>query len=473
MSLVGADPAAAMTATETLPGTVNYLAGDDPSAWHVGVPTYGRVDTTAVYPGIDLSWYGSGGALEYDFRLAPGADPGVIRIDFDGARGLAVEANGDLNVVTDAGPVVQRAPVLYQDIDGSRRAVEGRYVLTSEHQVGFAVGSYDRARPLVIDPVLAYSTYLGGTGVDQGQGIAVDDTGAAYVTGYTTSTDFPTASPLQAANAGGIDAFVAKLDPAGSALVYATYLGGTGYDEGHGIAVDDTGAASVTGTTDSTDFPTATPLQAANAGGSDAFVATLDPAGSALVYATYLGGTDDDQGFDIAVDDTGSAYVTGYTTSTDFPTASPLQAANAGDADAFVARISSTVGPTCLGMAATIMGTAANDRILGTAGPDVIVGLGGSDSLYGLGGDDVICGGDGNDIIDGGAGIDTIDGEAGDDRVIGSAGNDDVRGGDGRDRVFGNDGNDQVSGGPNIDYCYGGPGANTFATCEIYPQGTG
>jgi cysteine-rich repeat protein len=189
---------------------------------------------------------------------------------------------------------------------------------------------------------LSYSTYLGGSDDEYGRGIAVDGAGNAYVTGNTQSTDFPTASPLQAANAGKDDAFVAKLDAAGSALAYATYLGGSDFDYGYGIAVDGAGNAHVTGTTQSTDFPTASPLQAYPEG-ADAFVARLDTAGSALSFSTYLGGDAVEEGYGIAVDGAGNAYVTGYTWSTNFPTASPLQAANAGNDDAFVAKLDASV----------------------------------------------------------------------------------------------------------------------------------
>jgi len=207
-------------------------------------------------------------------------------------------------------------------------------------ELGFEVGAYDASLPLVIDPTLVYSTYLGGSGFDYGSGIAVDSAGNAYVTGQTYSTDFPTANPFQAARVGGPDAFVAKLNAAGSALVYSTYLGGNGDDYGRGIAVDAAGNAYVTGETGSTNFPTANPLQASNAGGNyDAFVAKLNAAGSALVYSTYLGGSDYDYGYGIAVDAAGNAYVTGETFSTNFPTANPLQASNAGGPNAFVAKL--------------------------------------------------------------------------------------------------------------------------------------
>ena len=210
---------------------------------------------------------------------------------------------------------------------GVRREISGAYVLNGGGQVSFQVAAYDASQPPIIDLVLSYSTYLGGSGTDQGSAITVDASGNAYVTGSTGSTDFPTGSPFQPANAGGDsnDAFVTKLNAAGNALVYSTYLGGSANDFGNGIAVDASGNAYVTGSTDSTDFPTASLIQAAHGGDFDAFVAKLNAAGNALVYSTYLGGIGTDFGFGVAVDAASNAYVTGTTSSTDFPTASPFQ----------------------------------------------------------------------------------------------------------------------------------------------------
>jgi hypothetical protein len=206
-------------------------------------------------------------------------------------------------------------------------------------EVGFRVAAYDRGKPLVIDPILAYSTYLGGGSDDDGYAIAVDGSGNAYVTGYTLSSDFPTTGALQGANGGPVDVFVSKLNPSGSALVYSTYLGGGTNDYGYGIAVDDAGNAYVTGDTWSTDFPMSNPLQGTNAGDDDAFVTKLNASGSALVYSTYLGGGFYDAGYAIAVDASRSVYVTGFTWSTNFNTAAPLQGIKGGSEDAFVSKI--------------------------------------------------------------------------------------------------------------------------------------
>ena len=244
----------------------------------------------------------------------------------------------------DDGEIRWHKPVAYQEKNGARQEIAAHYVVKGGNRVGFEIADYDSRRPLFIDPLI-YSTYLGGSGLDQGNGIAVDSSGNAYVTGTTFSPDFPTMNPLQPTlgGAGAANAFVAKLNPTGSALVYSTYLGGSGEDIGLAIAVDNSGIAYFTGQTSSTNFPTMNPLQPTYPGGEyTAFVAKLNPAGSALVYSTYLGGSGDDSGNGIAVDGSGNAYVTGTTASTDFPTMNPFQPAYGGDNDAFVAKLNPT-----------------------------------------------------------------------------------------------------------------------------------
>jgi Bacterial Ig-like domain (group 3)/Beta-propeller repeat len=344
MQLISGNPAVRAVGLDAQAGTSNYLIGSDPSQWLANITNFGRVEYQNVYRGVDLIYYGSQRQLEYDFVVAPGADTSSIQLAFQGAESMTLDAQGDLVLHAAGGDVVEHAPVLYQDAGGIRQAVSGHFALGADGQVGFAVGAYDTTKPLVIDPTLSYSTYLGGGGVDAGIGIAVDAAGNAYVTGITTSADFPIENPLQPANAGGnSDVFVAKLNAAGSALVYSTYLGGVSDDVGRAIAVDAAGNAYVTGFTESTDFPTENPLQPANGGGiADAFVAKLNAAGSALVYSTYLGGGAEDTGEAIAVDAAGDAYVTGFTFSTDFPTESPLQPADGSELDAFVAKLNPT-----------------------------------------------------------------------------------------------------------------------------------
>jgi hypothetical protein len=342
MQLVGSAPDPQMRGLDELPGKVNYFRGNDSTHWRTNVRTYRRVKYTAVYPGVDLVYYGQPQQLEYDFIVAPGADPSTIKLAFAGVEHTAVDARGDLVLKTAGEPLRFQRPIIYQVEDGRRHTVEGGYVHASPREIGFQVGTYDRARPLIIDPVLSYSTYLGGSGNDQGNGIAVDATGAAYMTGYTSSIDFPTLNPLQPThNAGFLDAFVAKLTPDGTALVYATYLGGSGQDNAHGIAVDSAGAAYVTGTTGSPDFSTVRCVQATKRALEDAFVAKLSTDGSELIYSTYLGGGGRDFGTAIAVDLTGAAYVTGTTQSSDFPTVNAFQpvVGNPGGNDGFVAKL--------------------------------------------------------------------------------------------------------------------------------------
>jgi hypothetical protein len=343
MKLRNANPAATVTGMDELAGRSNYFIGNDPAKWRTNVPTYGKVKYAGIYSGIDLVYYGNQRQLEYDFIVAPGADPRRIEFDIGGAKQIRRDGHGDLLFKMGDGEIRWHKPVAYQERDGARQLVAARYAITNRNRVGFEVAEYDASRPLYIDPLndtLIYSTYLGGNLDDTGYGIAVDSAGDAYVTGLTYSTNFPTMDPLQPANDGGGDAFVSKINPSGSALVYSTYLGGSGYDLGYGIAVDSAGDAYVTGLTYSSNFPTMNPLQPAFGGGNyDAFVAKLNPSGSALVYSTYLGGSGDDFARGIAVDSAGNAYLDGRTTSTNFPTMNPLQATNGGSADAFVAKL--------------------------------------------------------------------------------------------------------------------------------------
>jgi uncharacterized protein (TIGR03437 family) len=311
-------------------GISNYFIGNDPKKWRTRIPHYRRVKFTGVYPGIDLLFYGSAGKLEYDLVVAPGADPAQVRLDYQGVKSIEVADNGDLVLITATGAQLrQQRPRVYQEIGGRKVEVVGVYEILDRRRVAIQVAFYDAGRPLIIDPALVYSTYLGGDGEDYGHAIAVDSAGAAYVTGSTTSRDFPTRSPYQTAR-GNSDVFVTKVTPAGNTLAYSTYLGGDNEDVGWGIAVDSAGSAYVTGQTRSTNFPTLSPFQPNLKGADDAFVTKLSPAGDVLVYSTYLGGGSlgtgaIDVGYGIAVDNTGAAYVTGDTSSTDFPTRSAFQ----------------------------------------------------------------------------------------------------------------------------------------------------
>jgi len=340
LTFPGARAHPALTPRDRLSGAVSYLRGRDPRGWLAGLPTYARVAYHDLYPGVDAVYYGRDGQLEYDLTLAPGADPRAPRLRFDGGT-LRLDRSGDLLIALAGGTLRQRAPVVYQLVGATRRSVQGRYALLDAHTVGIRLGAYDHRAPLVIDPALGYSTYLGGNADDYGFGIAVDRAGNAYVAGYTGSANFPTANAARGSFGGGAtDAFVTKLNPAGNGLAYSTYLGGSGDDFGLGIAVNAAGNAYVTGYTNSGDFPIANPAQGSlNSLGGSAFVAELNPAGNGLVYSTYLGGGVFDVGNAIAVDSSGAAYVTGVTASSDFPTASPLQGSLNGSTNAFVSKL--------------------------------------------------------------------------------------------------------------------------------------
>ncbi|MBK5228795.1 MAG: SBBP repeat-containing protein [Actinobacteria bacterium] len=341
LDLLGANRSAHPRALESLPGVVNYFIGNDPAKWRSDVSTFGRVSYREILPGIDVTYYGTNaGTLEYDFVVAPNADPKDIRVGFSGARAVTLQ-DGALVITTASGAVTQEAPVLYQTIGGRRVPVAGAFSLDGD-EVGFEVGAYDHHHPLVIDPTLVYSTYLGGSGDDIARGVAVNSAGEAYVTGSTTSTSFPPQAPFQVANGGGTDVFVTKLSADGQTLVYSTYLGGSGTDVGYGIALDSSGAAHVTGSTNSPNFPAQAPSQVANGGGTDVFVTKLNAAGQALDYSTYLGGLGTDIGHAITVDGSGSAYVTGWTLSANFPTQAPISATNAGAQDVFVTKLNVT-----------------------------------------------------------------------------------------------------------------------------------
>jgi hypothetical protein len=382
MRLIGANPHAAMSGVEPLPGKVNYIIGNDPKNWRQGVPTFRAVRYSAVYPGVDLVYYGNQQQLEYDLIVAPGADPHVITMNFSGSDRLEVNSVGDLIVNTGGAVVMQRKPVIYQELRGKRQEISGRYVLLGSQEIGFNVESYDTAKPLIIDPVLEYSTFLGGRGFDSGGPIAVDRGGNIYVAGVTTSPDFPRQNAAQAGFGDGQNAFITKFDPTGSQLVYSTYLGGKGHSSdaacisevsrifagrdfrglGHtigllncpvdaalGLAVDSAGNALVTGVASSPDFPTVNALRPTLTSGpqcgsvpcADAFVAKLDPTGS-LVYSTFFGGTDVDLGIAIATDSSGNAYVGGGTFSPDLPIVNGLQPAIRGFVDGFIAKLNPT-----------------------------------------------------------------------------------------------------------------------------------
>ncbi len=294
MEFDGASASARIEPLEQLPGVANILEGSEDN-WQTGLPLYSGVAYRELYPGIDLIYGSIGNRLKSKFVAAPGADISQILIRYSGAGPLQLDSDGSLIVPVGRRVVREEAPVAWQEQNGTRVPVNIQFALFGD-AVGFAAGEYDRTAALVIDPTVSYSTLLGGTGVNEGMALAIDSTGAAYIAGFTSSYNFPTANPEQNFNAGSNDVFVAKLNPAGNALVYATYIGGGGDDRAYGIAVDSTGAAYVAGSTMSTNFPAKNALQSRLAGGRNAFVLKLNPAGNSLVFSTYLGGS----GLDVA-----------------------------------------------------------------------------------------------------------------------------------------------------------------------------
>ena len=349
MKLAGAVVPARTNGLETLPGVSNYFIGQDALRWHTDIPNYARIRYESVYSGVDLVAYGNGSQLEYDFEVAPGADPGRIRLGWEGVERMSLNSSGDLVLSTPLGDIVQKRPRVYQEINGRRVPIASNYILGSRGQVQFALARYDRRRPLVIDPVtLVYASFLGLSA--EGQTIAVDSTGAAYVAGYTYDTNFPTKSAYQTKNksalygsCGDSTTFVAKFAATGSSLVYSTYLGGTCDDHPNGIAVDSSGAAYIVGTANSSDFPTYAAVQSTC--GNDyegVYVTKLAPAGNALAYSTYLCGGHADDGGGIAVDSSGAAYVTGMTASGNWPLHSAYNPVWNGSQEAFVTKLSAT-----------------------------------------------------------------------------------------------------------------------------------
>ncbi len=357
MQLEGANPHPDIAGLEHLPTRVNYFIGNDPKKWHTDVPAFARVKYEKVYPGVDLVFYGNQRRLEYDFIVAPGADPKAIQLKIDGAHKMRINSHGDLVLSITGGEVELQKPHIYQKVGDERREIAGNYTIAGFNRLSFSVPSYDHSAPLILDPVLDYATYLGGTSDDVGYAIAVDGSGNCFIAGQTFSTDFPagTNGGVIAAPAGNLGAsFVAELDPTGANLLYSTYLAGSttsSSDAAFGVAVDAAGKVYVTGLTLAIDFPTTSanafnpgPL-IANASGT-AYLTKLDPTmsgTSSLIYSTYLAGTGGDYGNSVAADAAGNAYVVGQTDSTDFPTANPLQSAPSNAiGTAFLTRIDTT-----------------------------------------------------------------------------------------------------------------------------------
>lgn len=386
LELAGTGTGLRVSGAEELPGKANYFIGNDPAEWRAGVSTYAKVKYQNVYPGVDLVYYGNQRQLEYDFVVSANADPKTLRLRFEGVQHLSLTPSGDLTINGKNGEIAFRKPVVYQMRNGVRESVAGRFQLVGGNSVRFAVGSYDHARALIIDPVLAYSTYLGGSGGDSGNAITVDAAGDFYVVGGTTSPDFPvTTDAFQKVNNGMAfdngfyenNVFVTKFNPRGSALIYSTYLGGTTNDEtppgtyvgdvATGIAIDAAGDAYVTGYASSYNFPvTRNAYQKVNKTygsgtfysnpvGNNAFVTKLSPTGSALIYSTYFGGSGafsdtgeqyyGDTPVGIAIDPAGNAYIAGTTGSADLPVTSnafqKVNKAGGGALNVFITKFNS------------------------------------------------------------------------------------------------------------------------------------
>ncbi len=385
LRLEGADPKSQLNGSDLLAGKINYLRGNDPEKWRVGIPTFSKVHIREVYPGVDLVYYGNQKQLEYDFRLQPNTDPRVIVLNFEGSDPLRIDEEGQLVIGLDDESMVQPRPVLYQVIDGQRKEVTGGYRLLGANKAGFTVGEHDPRHPLVIDPVLSYSSFFGGNSGDIALSVRVDGNGFIYVAGETLSSQFPLPLPpggFQSHFRGGKingDAFVAKFDPNNFGLVYFTYLGGAGNDGATDLAVDAAGQASIAGFTDSGDFPTRHalfPTIGGNPAGTgtyytDAFVAQLNSSGSDLIFSTYLGGSGLDVADAIAIDPQGYTYVSGYTYSTNFPVTSgsltnaePRQDQFHGVYDGFIAKLAPTGIPMIY---STYLGGTNSDEVQGIA----------------------------------------------------------------------------------------------------------
>lgn len=351
MRLQGADPRARLQGEAQAAARISDYRGSDPSRWVTAARTHTRVRNAGVYPGVDLVYYGSrpatGEALEYDFVVQPGADPGQIAMAFSGAEEVRLDDAGDLRLTTPAGELRQHRPVAYQEVGGARREVDAAYRLTREGEettVRLALGAYDPALPLVVDPVLSFSTYYGGSGAEDATATAIDASGNLWIAGQTNSPNLTTtAGPI--GPGGSFDVFVAKFDPVGSQLLFAAYLGGTGDDTVSGMAIDSAGRICLSGSTASGDFPILNGYQPAFAGADDGFVLRLNSTGT-LNYATYLGGSGDDLAYGIAVDGADNLYLCGVTNSANFPVASALQGTLKGSSDCFV---------TCLAETGTVL----------------------------------------------------------------------------------------------------------------------
>ncbi|MDH4158360.1 MAG: SBBP repeat-containing protein [candidate division Zixibacteria bacterium] len=345
VSFGGANPEPLLEGSEETGSRTNYFIGNDPTQWFTNVPSFRRVIYRDLYPKIDLVYYGTPGRVEYDFVVEPGGDVSLIKMEYSGIRSLRTNSAGNLILETAFGNIVELRPVAFQSRDHSGIPVDVDFRVTDGSVVGFAIsGAYDPSQPLVIDPVLVYSSVFGGSENDFGRDIAIDSDSNVFVTGYVLSSDFPTASAYDSTFNGGsptgVDLFVSKIAATGDSLVYSTYIGGgDGDDYGYSLAIDTLGNSYVCGATSATDFPTVGPMQMNNAGDYDAFVLKLSPTGDNLVYSTFFGGSGGDKANALAVMNNGEVFVGGKTESSDLPLTVPYDNSLGGTCDAFVARL--------------------------------------------------------------------------------------------------------------------------------------
>lgn len=350
-------------------GESNYLRGSDPGRWQTHVPHYSRVVYRGIYAGIDVLFYGDGRHLEHDFVVAPGADYRRISLRVSGGKSVTLAKDGSAKITTSSGELRFGAPSIYQVSHGHRVGVQGKFRMPRFDTLAFEIGAYNHALPLIIDPVLNYSTYLAGSEGDLGQSIAVDSAGSAYITGLTFSPDFPTKNPFQpgcASCSNASDVFVTKLNPTGTGLIYSTFLGGSDNDQPFSIALDSAGHAVVGGRTFSNDFPTKNPIQNLPAFGPHGFVTSLSADGSALIFSTYLGGSGNDSVAGVTTDPNGNVYATGITDSADFPVTPSTNVIGTPPGypqnDVFVAKLSSAGAL----VSATAIGPQASQSNLGS-----------------------------------------------------------------------------------------------------------
>lgn len=345
MEFLGANTQPKITGRNLLEAKTSYLLGNNSNNWQKEISNYQQAVYNQLYPGIDLVFYGNQKSLEYDLVIAPNTNPSLVKIQFQGLKSTSQEAikissQGDLLINIEGETICQHKPVIYQEIAGNKHFIDGSYKKYDDKTIGFSVGQYDRNQQLVIDPEISFSTYLGGRLTDQANAITVDSSGNIYIVGSTSSTNFPTSKPLQQTLGGPFDVFVAKINPNGTSLIYSTYFGGSSVDQGFDIAVDSSGNAYIVGATISSNFPTKSALQAQKGGGTfDGFITKLNPAGNDIVYSTYLGGNDDDQAFALDINSLGNAFIVGSTSSRNFP--GVQNSVVGGSSDGFVIQLSS------------------------------------------------------------------------------------------------------------------------------------